>query len=146
MKPNSIWIGLIVCLLFTMFLSPIKAVAQANLPMQTIINTLEKEESEGPYRYRLFETTNMWTFLLLDTTTGRAWQIQYSMDENPGMKMIINEKSLLPKGAALKSGRFTLNKTQNMYTFLLLDRNDSRIWQIQWSQDTELRGIVGTIH
>jgi hypothetical protein len=73
----------------------------------------------------------MWIFILLDTATGSAWQIQYSMDENPGMKLIINEKSLFPKDVELKSGRFTLNKTQNHYTFLLLDRNDSRILQIQ---------------
>ena len=29
-------------------------------------------------RYKLYPTQNMWTFLKLDTETGRIWQVQYS--------------------------------------------------------------------
>lgn len=34
--------------------------------------------------YRLFPTTNMWTFLKLNTEDGRIWQVQYAInnDEN----------------------------------------------------------------
>lgn len=27
--------------------------------------------------FRLFETSNLWTFIMLDTTTGKMWLIQY---------------------------------------------------------------------
>ena len=90
-------------------------------------------ESDIVYPYRLFETTNIWTFILLDTVTGRAWQVNYSLDATPAVRLVINGSSLLPDGAALKNGRFTLYSTNNMYNFLLLDREDSRIWQLQWS-------------
>jgi hypothetical protein len=95
--------------------------------------------------YRLFETTNIWTFILLDTATGRAWQVNYFLDGTPGARIVINGSSLLPEGAAQRNGRFTLYATKNIYNFLLLDRDDSRIWQLQWSLDAKNRGIVGSI-
>ena len=102
-------------------------------------------ESDTTYRYRLFETTNMWNFVLLDTATGRAWQVQYSVDDAPSARLLINEHSLLPDGATEENGRFTLYPTQNMYNFLLLDREDSRIWQLQWSLESKYRGIMRSI-
>jgi hypothetical protein len=102
-------------------------------------------ESESAYPYRLFETTNNWTFILLDTATGRAWQVNYSLDDTPRMRLVINGASLLPEGAPPKNGRFTLYSTSNMYNFLLLDRDDSRIWQLQWSLESKNRGIVRSI-
>ncbi len=102
-------------------------------------------DSEIAYPYRLFETTNIWTFILLDTATGRAWQVNYFLDSTPGVRSVINGSSLLPEGVTPKNGRFTLNSTQNMYTFLLLDREDSRIWQLQWSLESKNRGIVRSI-
>jgi hypothetical protein len=38
--------------------------------------------------------------------------------------------------------RFTLYPTQNMYNFILLDQIDGKTWQVQWSTDPELRGVV----
>jgi len=102
--------------------------------------------SDISYPYQLFPTTNIWTQLLLDTATGRVWQVQFSVgaDGSTG-KWAINESSLLPQDATPKNGRFTLHPTQNMFTFLLLDRQDSRIWQLQWSVDPAKRGIVRSI-
>lgn len=102
-------------------------------------------ESDTAYRYRLFETTNIWSFILLDTATGRAWQVQYSLDDTPAGRSVINDSSLLPEGVSPKNGRFTLYSTHNMYNFLLLDREDSRIWQLQWSLESKDRGIVRSI-
>jgi hypothetical protein len=51
----------------------------------------------------------------------------------------------LPPDAPLRNGRFALYPTGNMYNFLLLDREDSRIWQLQWSFDPKLRGVFRTI-
>ena len=30
-------------------------------------------------RFRLYETQNMWTFIMLDTYTGKNWQVQFSV-------------------------------------------------------------------
>ncbi len=102
-------------------------------------------ESFVGYPYRLFATTNIWTHILLDTATGRAWQVQYSLDDTAAGRAVINGTSLLPEGATPRNGRFTLYSTQNMYNFLLLDREDSRIWQLQWSAEPKNRGIVRSI-
>ena len=97
------------------------------------------------YPYRLFETSNIWTFILLNTTNGRAWQVNYSLNDSPVMRLVINDDSLLPQGVAPRNGRFTLYPTNNMYNFMLLDREDSRIWQLQWAHDSEKRGLVRSI-
>jgi hypothetical protein len=98
------------------------------------------------YPYQLFSTSNIWTQILLDTATGRAWQVQFSVGEDDSSgKWVINDSSLLPRGSNPRNGRFILYPTQNMYTFLLLDRQDSRIWQLQWSLDSANRGLVRKI-
>ena len=96
-------------------------------------------------RYRLFKTTNIWTSILLDTWTGRMWQVQYSVDDLPAGRWIINSISLLPEGTPAIKGRFTLYPTHNMYNFLLLDQEDGRVWQVQWSTEAKSRGIISSM-
>lgn len=92
-------------------------------------------------KYDLFETQNMWTFILLDTITGKMWQIQYDIqgDNRGGVELntqdLASEKPIIP-------GRFTLHKTTNMYNFILLDQIDGGTWQVQWSMEKENRGIL----
>ena len=121
----------------------------SNASAQGVNSVPKKEdpirESDDAFRYRMFGTQNMWTFILLDTTSGQAWQVQYSVDEAPAHMLPINLSSLLPSGATPVNGRFTLYSTDNLYNFLLLDRDDGRVWQLQWSQDADLRGIVQEI-
>ena len=102
-------------------------------------------ESDLAYPYRLIPTTNIWTQILIDTATGRAWQVQFSIDETPAARAPLNEISLLPESAISRNGRFAVYPTSNMYTFLLMDREDSRIWQLQWSNEPENRGIMRSI-
>jgi hypothetical protein len=40
-----------------------------------------------------------------------------------------------------KPGRFTLYSTENIYNFMLLDQEDGRSWQVQWSIEQEKRLI-----
>lgn len=83
--------------------------------------------------FRLFKTENMWTFLLLDTRYGKVWQIQYTVNNDlVRIKIPINDKSLV-QDKQVNLGRFTLYPTNNMWTFLLLDQEDGRIWQCQFS-------------
>ena len=141
-KPHQI--NAFAMLMIFVLLIPSTAMSQSDQPAQNRVDPIS--ESDAAYRYRLFKTTNIWTFILLDTATGRAWQVQYSVDDTPTARAPINEHSLLPDSVIEKNGRFTLYPTQNMYNFLLLDREDSRIWQLQWSIKPEFRGIMRSIN
>jgi len=102
--------------------------------------------------YKLYPTQNMWTFLELETYTGRIWQVQYSMDANKRFKVSLNttDYSVFDQDSGIVdnryAGRFELYPTQNMYTFILLDTYNGNTWQIQWSMDEDKRGIVGLIY
>jgi hypothetical protein len=92
-------------------------------------------------KYDLFETQNMWTFILLDTVTGRMWQIQYDVqgDNRGGVELNTQD---LASGKQIIPGRFTLHKTTNIYNFILLDQIDGGTWQVQWSIEKENRGVL----
>jgi len=137
-------ITVVAMLTILVFLIPNTAMSQSDQPVQNWVDPIS--ESDVAYQYRLFKTTNMWTFILLDTATGRAWQVQYSVDDSPAVRTIINEDSLLQDSVIEKNGRFTLYPTDNMYNFLLLDREDSRIFQLQWAIEPEYRGIMRSIN
>ena len=101
-------------------------------------------QQETIERFKLFETTNMWTFLQLDTATGKIWQIQYVVEGDNRGGIELNTQDLT-NGEQRIPGRFTLYSTQNMWTFILLDQINGCTWQIQWSQEEGKRGIVGPI-
>ena len=88
-------------------------------------------------RFCLYETQNMWTFILLDTYTGKNWQIQYSVDSEENMFSVpINRYSLaFPVMDSKWVGRFQMFETQNMWTFILLDSYNGRLWQVQYSTE-----------
>jgi hypothetical protein len=93
-------------------------------------------------RFTLTPTQNIWTFLLLDSNNGRVWQVQYAVSDSAFTgRLSINEDVLAPRTSA-HVGRFTLQETHSIFTFLLLDQDDGRVWQIQWSNDESQRGIV----
>ena len=91
--------------------------------------------------YRLFPTENMWTFIKLNTRNGKMWQVQYDIEGKNRFETYLN---LLPLVTLEKeeNGRFTLYKTQNIYTFILLDQIDGKTWQVQWSIEPENRLII----
>ncbi len=95
--------------------------------------------------YKLYPTENTWTFLELETFSGKIWQVQYSV-KGPEyrFKSVLNPDSLLSvydtDGAF--AGRFELYKTQNMYNFILLDTATGSTWQVQWSTDPNERAVL----
>ncbi|MBE6321066.1 MAG: hypothetical protein E7075_08930 [Bacteroidales bacterium] len=92
-------------------------------------------------RYKLYPTQNTWTFLELDTQTGRVWQVQYSVQGSSyRFKTRLNSWSLLEASDLQVSGRFELYPTQNMYNFILLDKISGKTWQVQWSTEYSSRG------
>jgi hypothetical protein len=103
-------------------------------------NTISEPSQSPTVQYRLFRTTNMWTFIKLDTITGKMWQVQYSL-EGYGGTVVLNEQDLA-SGKQRTSGRFTLYPTSNMWTFILIDQIDGNTWQVQWSQDRSKRLVL----
>jgi hypothetical protein len=97
--------------------------------------------------YKLYPTENIWTFLELETFTGKIWQVQYSVSGDR-FKVPVNSVDLSFDftGDLQYAGRFELYSTKNMYNFLLLDRENGQVWQIQWSTDPDNRGLVGAIN
>ena len=89
--------------------------------------------------FRLFRTKNIYTFLKLDTRTGLVWQLQWSLKADQRFVEPINLKSLAD---GKNPGRFTLYPSANIFTFILLDQDDGRQWQLQWSPDADHRFIV----
>lgn len=95
--------------------------------------------------YKLYPTENMWTFLELETFSGRIWQVQYSI-KGPDyrFKTVLNDNSMTPflDAEGEFAGRFELYKTQNMYNFILLDTATGNTWQVQWSTDAKDRAVL----
>lgn len=88
--------------------------------------------------YLLYPTSNIYTFIKLDTRNGKIWQVQYSMDENE-FEVVLNDRELVSNG---QPGQFALYPTTNNWTFLLLDTINGDVWHVQWSQDSNNRGII----
>lgn len=55
---------------------------------------LASGEDAIPGRFNLYDTQNMWTFILLDEVDGRTWQVQWSLDGKEGIVPINAASSL----------------------------------------------------
>lgn len=108
------------------------------------ILTLVASNTRNEENYKLYPTENMWTFLKLDTRTGKVWQVQYSVNSDNYGEVVVSDWDLT-YGENAKAGRFELYPTQNMYNFLLLDKKDGSVVQIQWSMNAENRGLMRVI-
>lgn len=106
-------------------------------------DTKEQIEQSGTIeRYKLYPTQNMWTFVKLDTRTGKMWLVQYSVKgDDERFEYVLNPDKLVTSEQKV-NGRFELYETKNMYNFILLDRLDGDTWQVQWSFEKENRFVV----
>lgn len=83
--------------------------------------------------FKLYHTENIHNQLRLNTKTGEVYQIQ-----NDGQKFLIH-KSTTPENDI--SNRYMLRKTENIWTFILLDKFSGKLWQCQYSvKGTEYMG------
>lgn len=81
--------------------------------------------------YVLYLTTNIYTFLKLDTRNEKICNLQYSMDENE-FEVALNSRELVTNG---KTGQCSLYPTSNIWIFILLNTINGDTYYVQWSQD-----------
>ena len=95
-------------------------------------------------RYQLFPTQNIWTFLKLDTLTGKIWQVQFSINGDVyRFESILSSKDITEELKLEKiMGRYTFYATQNTYNFILLDQVEGYTYQVQWNGDIENRALI----
>lgn len=91
-------------------------------------------------RYKLYPTENMWIFIKLDTSNGRMWLVQYSVEgDESRFETVLNSVEL---DTSQVNGRYELYPTKNMYNFILLDTFRGATYQVQWSIDPKDRLVV----
>lgn len=102
----------------------------------------QERVEQQPSNYQLFETKNIWVLIKLDTRNGKMTQVHFSLDSDSYRgELILNDRALVfPEDE--KAGRFTLCPTQNMYTFILLDKLTGRTYQVQWSLKEGERFVI----
>ena len=72
----------------------------------------------------------MWNFILLDSYTGRLWQVQYSSKDLDNLMCIpINDVEL----AKYTQPIFYIQPLTSMYQYYLVDGNTGELWKFQWS-------------
>ena len=123
-------------LLLFLLLGSISLHAQTKTKPNVVDNVKEIQGAN----FRLFPTTNMWTFIKLDTRNGLLWQVQYSLNPENRMVTYLNLDRLASVNEEVKD-IFTLYPTQNMYNFILLDQVNGKTWQVQWATEYANRGI-----
>ncbi|MEQ8623610.1 MAG: hypothetical protein RJQ00_02775 [Vicingaceae bacterium] len=75
--------------------------------------------------YKLYQTDNIHNQLRLNTSTGEIYQIQ-----DDGQRFLVSLSVIYGDD---NPGKFQLFKTQNMWTYILLDTHNGRLWQCQYS-------------
>lgn len=106
------------------------------------ILTLVASNTRSEENYKLYSTENMWNFIKLDTRTGRLWQVQYSTQGYEYRFQSVLSDLDLSYDENTKPNRFELYPTKNTYNFILLDKVDGRVWQVQWSFEEEERMVL----
>lgn len=137
-------IALFVCGQSILFAQEIEADSLQTTLSEKDILALVASNTRSEENYKLYPTENMWTFLKLDTRTGKVWQVQYSVNSDSYGEVVVSDRDLT-FGSNDKAGRFELYPTQNMYNFILLDKKDGTVVQIQWSMNADNRGLVHII-
>lgn len=80
-------------------------------------------------RYRLYDTGDFLTKLLLDTKTGRVWQVLFSLEKGGIRSKFPINTEVLADGENIQNGRFTLYPTSNLWAFILVDQENGKLWQ-----------------
>lgn len=103
-------------------------------------DVMEKDIVKNVGRYKVYRTTNIYTNLKLDTSTGQVTALQIGVG-NSTDRMEYEISEAIEKDYKWKIvGRYELYPTGNNYNFILLDTMLGYAYQVQWSTKKEERG------
>ena len=72
----------------------------------------------------------MWTFIMLDSFTGRLWQVQYDTRSLDNLLCVsINEEVLETGDRSI----FSIQPMTSMYQYYLINNESGAMWQFQWT-------------
>ena len=135
---------LILLLLFI----PLVSFGQDTIPATKILTQKEaymnkmlelKKDYNTKDRYVVYPTKNIYTSLLLDTQTGKIWQIQIGIGDNSDrMRSVLSDITYSWDG---KIGQYKLYATENMYNFIMVNTELGYTYQVQWNIDKDLRFV-----
>ena len=109
-----------------------------NIPKDTLFAYLDTYVSQlREPEYKLYPTDNMYTFLRLNTRTGQIKIVQWSTEQSKRFIYTLDNEIRISSWQEDICGRFILQKTDNIYNFILLDQIDGRCWQVQWNFDRD---------
>lgn len=91
-------------------------------------------------RYKIYQTENIHILLKLDTKKGKVWMVQYSMKDTESKEIPVKYFPIAIEDEGW-NGRFELYPTKNMYNFIMVDNDDGKTYQVQWSIDPSYRFI-----
>lgn len=97
-----------------------------------LVREAETPNNEKENRYILQKTKNIWTFILLDKSTGKLWQCQFSVGNTKDiLSVAINTVDL----TNAEDGEFTLDPLTSMYQFYLTNQKTGEMWMFQWTTE-----------
>ncbi|WP_051416930.1 hypothetical protein [Sediminibacterium salmoneum] len=103
-------------------------------------STFQLGQNQKTVPYRIFQTQSAKVCIKLDTRTGQMWQIHFGQDNSQRFINNLNEQPLV-KNTLDGNDRFTLIPTQLFFTFILLDHITGKTWQVDWSDDPQIRNV-----
>ena len=99
-----------------------------------LVNNAITPKSVISKRYWLYPTKNIWTYILVDTFTGKLWQTQFTVhSEGSRFSIPINEKAL----SNSKHSTFVVKPMISMYQFYLINSNTGEMWKFQWNTEND---------
>jgi len=97
-----------------------------------LVHPATTPDNEKSNRYVLYKTRNMWTYILLDTFSGKLWQCQYSTEGTEYiLSVAINPYSL----SFTEYSKFTIQPMTSMYQYYLIDEETGDMWKFQWTTE-----------
>jgi hypothetical protein len=95
-----------------------------------LIHPATTPANEVQNRYALHKTRNMWTYILLDTFTGKLWQCQFSVQ---GAEYRASWPINLSDFSNSPNSRFTIQPMTSMYQYYLINDETGTMWKFQWT-------------
>lgn len=68
--------------------------------------------------------------------------VQWSTEDGKQFSYDLSRESKLPANDKGTPGRFSLQSTDNIYNFILLDNVTGRTWQVQWNFEEDKRLVI----